>query len=359
MAVLALALITSTVVAAFASTRGETVANNAMRAQDRAFQLAETGLQQFILRRAETGFCSNCSNNPAASDSEWTRVTLPGGYANVVAHRLRRDRADGTPAMFFLRSTGIDTAVRLSGAGSAVYATRTVGFYATWGTAPMRVRGSVTSLNGITNTSSIPGSDVPMDGRDECGSMPEVAGVTVPSGGGYSGSGERPDGDPDIDSTTILDDLKADIGIDWDGIINRNAIPADFTIPPNSWPTIGQFSTWPVVRVRGSITLPTSGRGLLIVDSNLTVATNRGWDGVILVGGSISAGGTGTLSGAYVTGLNRLLPNGPADQGALDNDLFTNRNRFRYNSCQVENAAHRVDRYFTLPNTWMDNVAIW
>jgi hypothetical protein len=79
MALLALALITSAVVAAFAATNAETVANNAMRAQDRAYQIAEAGMQQFMVRRAEDDFCDHCVSNPAQSDSEWTRVDIPGG----------------------------------------------------------------------------------------------------------------------------------------------------------------------------------------------------------------------------------------------------------------------------------------
>src|SRR5687768_16215424 len=89
MAIFALALITASIVAAFSSTSAETAANNAMRAQERAYQLAEAGLQQFLLRRNEGGFCLNCALDPAVADSEWTRVNLVGGYANVVATRLR------------------------------------------------------------------------------------------------------------------------------------------------------------------------------------------------------------------------------------------------------------------------------
>src|SRR5215207_8563748 len=82
LAILALALMTATIIAAYSSTSAESVANNSMRAQERALQLAQTGLQQFYVRRAETSplFCSNCSADPSVADSEWTRVTLPGGY---------------------------------------------------------------------------------------------------------------------------------------------------------------------------------------------------------------------------------------------------------------------------------------
>lgn len=358
-ALLTLALITAAVVAAYAATSAETYSNNAMRAQDRAYQMAEAGMQQFLLRRGEAGFCSNCAVNPASADSEWTQVTLPGGYARVVAGRLRNAESDGTPAVFFVRSTGTDTSVRLSGAGSAVHAQRTLGLYATWGTAPMLVLGAFTTLNGVTNTASVPGQGRPMDGEDACGQLDDVAGAVVPKGGGYDGNGETPTGSPDMDSSMTLDSLKTRVGIDWDGIINRDAIPADFTVPAGSWPTAMQMATWPVIRVSGvgTYTLPGNGRGLLIVDSNLVITGNRTWDGVILVGGSLTANGTGDVTGATVTGLNKML--GAPDTGAGDNDLISNRMKFYYNSCRVESAAKKVDRYFALTNTWMDNVAIW
>jgi hypothetical protein len=156
-----------------------------------------------------------------------------------------------------------------------------------------------------------------------------------------------------------LDSLKKRVGIDWDGIINRDAIPADYTVPSGSWPTAAQMTTWPVIRVKGvgTYTLPASGKGLLIVDSNLVISSSRDWDGVILVGGSLTANGTGDVNGSIITGLNKLI--GAMDSGMLDNDMISNRVQFRYNSCRVESAAKKVDRYFAFTNTWMDNVAIW
>lgn len=357
-ALLTLALVTAAVVAAFSATSAETVANNAMRAQDRAYQLAEAGLQQFMLRRAESGFCTNCASNPAQSDSEWTRVSLFKGYANVVAVRLRRDKSDGTPALFLIRSTGVDTSVKMSGAGNAIYAQRTLGLYSTWGTAPMQVLAGFTTLNGVTNSASIPGGGYPVHGTDACYQMPDVAGIVGPRGG-YGGTGERANGNPNLDTTMTLDSLKKRVGIDWDGIVNRDAIPADYTVPSGSWPTSSQMNTWPVIRVKGvgTYTLPASGRGLLIVDSNLVLSSSRTWDGVVLVGGSLTANGTGDVTGSIVTGLNKLL--GAVDMGTLDNDLLSNRVQFLYHSCRVESAAHKVDRYFALSNTWMDNLAIW
>jgi len=357
MALLALALITATVVAAFSATNAETIANNAMRAQDHAYQLAEAGLQQFLQRRNESGFCTNCVTNPPPTDSEWTRVSLPGGYATVVATRLRAPKADGTPGLFLVRSTGVDTMVRLSGAGRLVFASRTVGMYATFGTAAMRSLAAFTSLNGITNNGSVPGSQVGIMGSDGCWSG-DRAGVVVPPGG-FTGTGESPEGSPDVDASMTADSIGRAIGVDWTAIKLHDAIPADYTIPPSGWPSPSAFNNWPVIRIRGNYTMVGDGRGLLIVDGDLTIPSNYDWDGIILVGGRLTTTGTGTITGAIVTGLNRVLPGAPPDIGAGDNDLNTYRTKIRYNSCRVERAAQRLDVYFALINTWMDNVAVW
>ena len=55
LAILALALITAAVAASSAATRAEIVANQAVRAQDRAYQMAEAGLQLFMARRTDVG----------------------------------------------------------------------------------------------------------------------------------------------------------------------------------------------------------------------------------------------------------------------------------------------------------------
>ena len=358
MTLLTLALITAAVVAAFSATAAETVANNAMRAQDHAYQLAEAGLQQFLLRRGEAGFCTNCANNPAVSDSEWTVVSLPGGYARVVASRLRAELSGGTPSLFFIRSTGVDTMTKLSGAGRHVDASRTVGLLATYGTARMKPLGALTSLNGVTNNSTLPGHQIAVEGRDECGTS-IIAGAVVPGAGAYFGTGRKPTGSPGVDSTLGLDSLKARVGIDWNAIVNHDAIPPDFTIPSDGWPTSAAFTAWPVVRVKGSLTMPTTGRGVLIVDSNLVIPSNYGWEGIILVGGHLTATGSGTISGAIASGLNRLLAGAPADAGTLDNDEISGRIRIDYNSCRVASAAEKLKVYFAWTNTWIDNVPIW
>jgi hypothetical protein len=362
MSILALALITAAIVASNTATSAEIVANNAMRAQDRAAQYAQVGLQQFLLRRGEVGFCSNCVVDPTVADSEWTRVNLSGGYANVVAMRVRPRLSDDMPALFFIRSIGVDTTAKLSGAGSTVFATRTVGQYATFGTAAIKPIGALTSLQGFTNSAS--GNQVPVAGSDECGAGPAIPGVVVPKGRQYGGNGTPPTGSPALDSSMTLDSLKKRVGIDWNAIVNFNAIPADITIPGQSWPAWWRFidpTYWPVIRVKQNYTVPGDGRGIIIADSNLTFSASNTWDGIVLVGGVLTSTGSDTTSGVVITGLNRTLPGAinPPDGMTTDNDFLNNSKRFRFNSCKAAAAAARLRVYFAWSNTWVDNVAVW
>ena len=363
LALLALALVSAAMVASYSSAAGEIGAISAMRAQDRAYHLAEAGLQEFLVRRTENGFCSACATDPAQVDSEWTRVSLQGGYADVVATRVRPERSNGSPALFFVRSTGVDTVVRMSGTGYNVFATRTVGHYATWGTGSPRALAALTSLNGITNSTS--GASYRIDGSDECGAVATIAGLRIPKGGQYSGSGGQPSGSPNVDSTTLVSALLDTIGIDWERIIRHDAITADITIPPSSnFPGLFTWLLnpfyWPVIRVTTSMSLPRDGRGIIIADSNLTIPTGVDWDGIILVGGKLTVSGSGVVAGAVVTGLNLTLPGAtmPANNTTSDNDITQNTRRFEYNSCKVTSATSRLRRYFVWPNTWVD-VADW
>ena len=363
LAILALALMTATIVAAYSSTSAETVANNTMRSQERALQLAQTGLQQFYVRRSEAGFCTNCVSDPSVADSEWTRVTLPGGYADVVAMRQRqRFSSLGIAAVYFLRSTGVDTAVRLSGAGFSTYSKRTIGQYATWGTTPVRVLGGITSLNGLRNNNT--GGTSRIDGTDDCNTDPDVAGAVIPKGGTYGGTGPAPAGTPAVDSSMTLDSLRKVIGIDWNGILNNNLIPADYTIPGSTFPSSSWFSSnpsaWPVIRIKtNNYSVPNDGRGMIIADSNIVFPSGSDWDGIVLVGGITRATGTGAIDGVLVSGLNKLLPNHPNPYDFTKRDTVNTTKRVRYSSCKVEDTADKLKIYFAMMNTFVDNVAIW
>src|SRR3954463_15305894 len=87
LAILVITVVAAALAAGFASSAAEFTTNAAERSQNRAYQLAETGLERFLVLRSTTGFCQHCSD-PITADSEWTRVSLPGGYADVVAVKV-------------------------------------------------------------------------------------------------------------------------------------------------------------------------------------------------------------------------------------------------------------------------------
>ncbi|MEK7402005.1 MAG: hypothetical protein AABZ80_06530 [Gemmatimonadota bacterium] len=356
LAILALALITAAVAASSASTRAEIIANQAVRAQDRAYQLAEAGLQTFMSQRGLGLSCSNCVTNPGTSsaDSEWTRVSLTGGYADVAAIRLRPYIADTMPALFFVKSRGVDTTLKMSGTGLTVYPERIVGQYATFRTASMKIVAAWVALGGVTKS----GSTSAISGADECGVQDSVAGVTVPIGEyRTSGSTPAPIGKPAGVSTMSASALKALIGIDWNAIINNDAIPADNTIPTNGWPG----SSWRVTRIKqASYTIPSDGNGILIADGNVTFPGSRDFDGIILVGGQILGTGSQPSSGVVYSGLNYLLPGAASPPASSTDDAtIASSKSVRYNSCNVATALALLNNYFAWSNTWLDNVAIW
>src|SRR3954468_10554290 len=107
MIILIIGVLTAAMAAGFAGVGAEFATNAAQRGQNRAYNLAETGLSQFLVLRGQSGWCQHCSD-PATADSEWTRVTLTGGYADIVAVRVR-PIVGAANAMYFIRSRGVDT----------------------------------------------------------------------------------------------------------------------------------------------------------------------------------------------------------------------------------------------------------
>ncbi len=138
MAIMMSAVLVAALAASFVATSGEFTTNNAARGQNRAFNIAQTALEQFMVRRNEAGWCTNCVADPAVADSEWTHMNLPGGYADVMSVRVR-PQIGNSNAMYFIRSKGVDTSVKVSGA-STTYAEHTVGVYATWNTATIHAK---------------------------------------------------------------------------------------------------------------------------------------------------------------------------------------------------------------------------
>jgi len=357
MTILVIAVITAAVAATYISTTSELTTNMAQRSTERAYNVAETGLEEFMVRRADAGFCDHCSSDPTTADSEWTRVTLPEGYADVVSVRVR-PMINNNSALFFIRSRGRDTSSRLSGTASSSIAEHTVGTYARWNTGTMMVKSAWLSLSGLNKS----GTGV-ISGVDACGVQPSLAGVFVPKGDlTVSGGSFNPQGNPPVDTSQTYDQLKTQTGIDWAGIMGGSITP-DVTIPGGTFPSGTTFDNnpdyWPVIRVHtNNYALPNHGRGMIIADSNFVISGSNMWDGVVLIGGKLTSNGNNTTSGATISGLNDLI-GGTADTSTVGDAQANGQKTYLYNSCNVEKATAGLRKYVAMPNAWSDHVAGW
>lgn len=364
LSILIIAVLTAAVAASFASTSAEYANNAAERAQNHAYNLAETGLEQFMVLRNTTGWCTHCASDPASADSEWTRVSLTGGYADVVAVRVRPAPDSVTPAIYFIRSKGVDTSVALSG-GAGVYAEHTVGIFAKWQITTMNVKAAWVSLSGLVKNGA--GT---ISGNDTCGVMSAVAGAMEPKGDFVNNGGASTFlGSPPVDTSNTLAQLETKVGIDWAGIINGGALPADIEIPPGTFPTATQFNAdtnyWPVIRIHtNGYSLPNKGRGIIIADSNFTISGSNMWSGIVLVGGKLTSNGNNTTFGATLSGLNVLLGGTPdtsvvTDNTTTDDATANGQKTYVYDSCSISKATTKMRRYIAIPNSWMDNLPSW
>jgi hypothetical protein len=383
MAIVVLALLTMGLVAGFAMTSSELSTTASQRAQARAYSNAQMGLETFLTRRKEkagsTMFCPHCwaVNATAAAgpvsanldglptQKETVTVAFATGSAIVRATPVWVDAATGR-GKYFVTSTGYDgTSALGGGSGRTTTASRTVGVFVSWNRITMNVVSAWTSLSGIrkAGTGVISGTD-----RGNCGNG-DVAGLSVPwdpnTGKAdiqVTGNSFTPTGNPPYDTTSTFAAESAKVKLDWATIKSGGAVPADITIPTGTFPASSVFAAdtnyWPVIHVTASnYTLPNQGRGMLIIDGDLTINGSNQWDGVILVGGVLTSNGNNVSEGATLSGLNYLVGAHPGPSTATDNAQANGTKSYVYNSCSVSKATSAMARYTMMPNTWMDNLA--
>ncbi|MHB0947897.1 MAG: type IV pilus modification PilV family protein [Gemmatimonadaceae bacterium] len=378
MVILAIVVLAVTLTVSLSVASSETATNTSIRGQGRAYTLAQQGLELYLAGRADTAFWNRFAKQPLDSvpdmptnTPEELTLTLPGGLAKIRAQLVRPLQPGGAPALYFVSSVGIDstpgpsnTEYRTSG---RVVAHRGVGIYATYNTNVLNVMASWLSLTGLVKNGT--GT---ISGVDMCGKKADMAGVLVPKGGlQVQGQSAYFGGTPPVDTSKNQDQLKASTGIDWDAVKNQNSIVADFVVPPASFPTAAWFNAdttrWPIIRVENSggseFSLPNVGRGMLIVEGDLSISGDNMWSGVILVGGKLTSNGKNVVAGATLSGLDALLPgyvdNGNTKSKSGDDATANGNKSYIYNSCSVEKATKKLQAYNPLPNTWVDNVPVW
>jgi len=212
---------------------------------------------------------------------------------------------------------------------------------------------TLTALHKNGGSGTITGGDQAASGDCDFAPADSVAGVAVPPGGyDQNGGSMVPAGDPDT-LALPLPDLIDLIGFDWEAIVNDELLIPDYTIPPDSWPSIGA-GEWPLIQVKGDITVSPSmsGQGALIVEGSLTMNGSWDWDGIVLVGDNFTTNGNSTVDGAILAGLNVILGQSPPDS-----DLGNGTKNFRFNSCNIMQASEAAfGGLFEIPGTWSESM---
>ena len=342
-AILVIAVLTIMLAGGFSLVSSERRSVSDQKSQISAFRIAEQGLEIYLVRRDSLLAGSpNYTKIPGPKDS--VRIEMRGGYADVSLTRLRPPTGSQS-GLYIARSKGTETEGVYAGTPQGV---RTVAQYVLWESAPMQVLAGWLALSGLQKN----GAAGTLSGVDLCKDSAAVAGVVVPVNPGYTGNTAATAGSPAIDSVP-----PDSVHIDWNGIVNGGLITPAIIIPGASWPTAAMTAAYadttstyyPVVRINGDYTLPSSGTGLLIVTGNLTISGSVGWRGVLLVGGDIVSNGNNGISGATVSGLNVKL--GTYVPTSVANGTKT----YQYNSCEVAKATMGSGALVTLRNTWVDN----
>ena len=337
-ALLIIAALTIMVAGGFSLVSAERRSVADQKSQISAFRIAEQGLELFLVRRdslmaGHPGF----SHLPGATP-DTAVIAMTGGVATVTLTRLR-PVSGSQSGLFVARSRGVETVGAYAGTPQGV---RTVAQYVLWEPAPMQVLAGWTALSGLQKN----GAAGTIGGIDLCADSNAVAGVVVPMNPGYSGKVVEV-GNPPIDSVA-----PDSVAIDWNGIVNQGAITPTITIPGGSFPTAAMFADttyYPIIRINGDFSIPTSGHGMLIVTGNLTISGSTTWSGVMLVGGDITSNGNNGVQGATVSGLNVKLGT------YVPTSTANGTKQYNYNSCEVAKSNMSSGALVTLRNTWVDN----
>ena len=341
--ILLMVILALSLTAAFTINSNESRTVDNQQEQIEAFALAESGRERYLQDRASFGLLGE----PAVSES--IRVVQANGYADVVVTRIRVS-AGGIPGLYALRSTGVRTNPRMPGQTAA---TRTVGQIFKWETGNLSVPGAWTSLSGINKN----GGSGEFSGIDECGMLPAVAGVAVPTAPGYTQSGGTsiPTGNPPIKDLGPQPSSNDSARVDWAGVMSGSSLVPTVTVPPQPFPSAAAFADttfWPIIKVTGDLSLPNNGRGVLIVSGNFTINGGQAWDGVLLVGGTVTSNGSNTIRGATISGLNKQL-----GMAVPVSDIANGTKAFRYNSCLIARALRPFAGLVPMDNAWADNWA--
>jgi len=376
---LVLTLLTVMLTAAFVLVSAESRTTDNSLSSTRALAIAEAGLQSYYsLNRGLT----------PTDTYDSTQLTFTGGYANVIAQRLRAAQT-GQLSMWAIRSTGFASDPLLSGTPQSK---RAVAQMAQLNPGALPMRSALTALNGLV----VLASGSPQDSANPVSGINggSIAGCTPPSGsaadtvgvstfpGSYASTpaGPYPTGETGfgapagsgMERFASLNALYDSTHIDWPLLADSNGpFRPDYQIPGAGLPAPGA-TDYLAGRVIGSITIPASpptwtatGRhGVLVVTGDLILANRAHWDGVIVVGGRLIAQGEFFIHGAVITGLNILLGQSVPPDSIMRQSLnwqsgFSPTRAIDWSWCHVRWSTNALSGMAPMRNSWLDTWALY
>jgi hypothetical protein len=372
--IIVLALMAVAVAISYNRISAERGISSDVKAQQGAFAVAQSGLNRYL-----AGLTAKPAYNPASWPANpviqtVTYTDLPGGTAQVDLAMLRESTTTLLPAVYVITSRGRYTAAKRWNSRIPA-AERTVATYAIWRPAPFQMNGAITTLGPIDYN----GNSATLSGIDRCGIQPNTAGVATPGVAGAPNTdpgdlslfNQQPptyiDGSPDNQAANLGQPYPATgsgsareaVQIDWAAVKGGTAFPADLTYS-GTWPPMNGgaglgMEDWPVIRVNNDggadFTLPGSGKGVLIVTGNMiwNGTPLKTWEGVILVGGSLTHNGAGNVYGGVVTNLN-VKTGAPPSTTDIGNGTKT----YWYDSCAISRAMGKIGSIQRVRNGWTD-----
>jgi hypothetical protein len=346
LSLMVLVLLGFSVAVAYARLSSERRITTDAGAQVNAFAVAQSGLSRYM---------ETVAAKPAASPADITYNDLPGGTATVTVRMLRESTTTLLPAVYVISSRGTNTTAKRYGSNAAP-AERTVATYALWAATPFDLDGAVTSLSGMNKA----GTSGQFNGNDHCtaagGNQPAIPGAATPNGG-YTGafepiSGTQEDVPNYLGTGGTGGTAKDEVDIDWAGIVAGSKLAPNYTYPASGWPNSTQFAQWPIVKVNGNLTMPASGKGILIVTGDLRIngaTPPLQWDGLVLVGGIIDLNGASAIYGAAISGLNIKL-----GTAVVPTSISSGTKIIQYDSCNLSRALAKIGYLQRVRNGWTD-----
>ena len=342
MTIMLVALLTVMLSAALARAGSDEQVTVGIENYVRAQTIAQTGLERFL---------DNISSEPSDGDTDTISSGITDGYAVVTAHVIRQPADTSEDVWYVIESTGnvIDAVV-----GPDPQASRTIGQMAYWHRARVtsdEMPAAVLSGAGVWT----PGTGLPrINGTSAaaCGSI-TISGTAQDSGLTYP---SRSIGFPervlqfDWDSAGggFIPPLSSSMGVNVSDLL---AGRFNYTQTSLSWLNLAD-----VYYIDGNVSTSfLFGEGILVVTGNLSIGWVGDWNGLVVVGGTLTlgsfSGANVFIDGGAIVGANALV-GGSASSSTV-------RGIIRYDPCHLSEAGALLDGIVPVENAWIDRWATY